>query len=183
LSYDSRDPLIFIGGWTMAGKTSLILCTLAVVVFGVATSLVAHHGSGISYDLTKPWVTKATVTEFRYENPHPTMFFDRVNEKGEVEHWSSELITNPSFLIRAGWTRSRTLAALKPGTQLTLTLATSKAGGQSAVVTKLVNDKGEEILAAPENQNPLGRGLGGGGNGGRNNNPDAGQRGRGGRGQ
>jgi hypothetical protein len=167
----------------MAGKTSLIFCTVAVVVFGVTTSLSAHHGSGISYDLTKPWVTKAKITEFRYENPHPTMFFDRVNEKGEVEHWSSELITNPSFLVRAGWTRSRTLAALKPGTEVTLTLATARAGGLSAVVTKIVNEKGEEILAAPENQNPLGRGLGGGGNAGQNDNQGPGQRGRGGAGQ
>lgn len=125
----------------------------------------AHHGTGISYDMEKPWTTKATVTEFRYENPHPSMFFDRVNEKGEVEHWISELATNPSFLVRAGWTKTRTLAALKPGTQLTLTLATAKAGGFSAVVSKLVNEKGEEILAAPQNDNPLGRGLGGGGGG------------------
>jgi hypothetical protein len=141
----------------------------------------AHHGSGISYDLEKRWTTKATVTEFRYENPHPTMFFDRVNEKGEVEHWTSELITNPSFLIRAGWTRSRTLAALKPGTQLTLTLATARAGGHSAVVTRLVNEKGEEILAAPENQNPLGRGLGGANAVPNTENP--GERGRGGAGR
>jgi Family of unknown function (DUF6152) len=158
--------------------------TVTVAFFVLLVPAFAHHGSGISYDMTKPWTTKATITEFRYENPHPSMFFDRVNEKGDTEHWTSELVTNPSFLIRAGWTKTRTLAAMKPGTAVTLTLATAKVGGFSAVVTKIVNEKGEEILSAPDNDNPLGRGLGGVGN---NNAPagnDAGgQRGRGGRGQ
>jgi hypothetical protein len=152
---------------------------ITVAFFSMLLPALAHHGSGISYDMEKTWTTKATVTEFRYENPHPSMFFDRVNEKGEVEHWTSELVTNPSFLVRAGWTKTRTLAALKPGTKLTLTLATARAGGLSAVVTKLVNEKGEEILTSPQNDNPLGRGLGGGGGG--NAAPAGGaQRGRGG---
>ena len=155
--------------------------TFIVAFLVIVLPALAHHGSGISYDMEKPWTTKATVTEFRYENPHPSMFFDRVNEKGEVEHWASELITNPSFLVRAGWTKTRTLAALKPGTQLTLTLATARAGGLSAVVTKLVNEKGEVILFAPDVDNPLGRGLGGGGgNAGQAPAGEAGQRGRGG---
>jgi len=153
--------------------------TAAVAFFVILVPAFAHHGSGISYDMEKLWTTKATVTEFRYENPHPSMFFDRVNEKGEVEHWTSELITNPSFLVRAGWTKTRTLAAMKPGTPVTLTLATAKVGGHSAVVTKIVNEKDEEILAAPNVDNPLGRGLGGG-NAGQTGGGDAGQRGRGG---
>ena len=154
--------------------------TAIVAFFAMLLPAFAHHGSGISYSTEKPWTTQATVTEFRYENHHPSMFFDRVNEKGEVEHWASELITNPSFLVRAGWTKTRTLAALKPGTKLTLTLATSRAGGFSAVVTKLVNEKGEVILSAPDNDNPLGRGLGGGGNAAPAGGGEAGQRGRGG---
>src|SRR5262245_21612865 len=153
--------------------------TIVILLFLMSLSVFAHHGSGISYDLEKPWTTKATITEFRYENPHPTMFFDRVNEKGQMEHWASELITNPSFLVRAGWTKTRSLAAMKPGTPVTLTLCTAKAGGLSAVVTKIVNDKGEEILAAPDVDNPLGRGLGGR-NAGQPAGGGAGQRGRGG---
>lgn len=115
-----------------------------IVVTGVP--IFAHHGSAISYDMEHPWNTKATVTEFRYINPHPIVFFDRVNDKGEVEHWESEIITNPSNMIRAGWGKSRSEEALKPGTKVTLTLGTSKAGGHSAVIMKIVNEQGEEII-------------------------------------
>ena len=37
----------------------------------------AHHGSSISYDTDNLWTTWATVTQFNYRNPHPTMTFDR----------------------------------------------------------------------------------------------------------
>ena len=119
---------------------------LVIAMFGAAASLRAHHGSGISYDLTKPWTTKATVVQFEYINPHPLMLFDRVGEDGKVQHWHSEIITNPSRMIRSGWGRSRSVEALKPGTMVTLTLATAKAGGYSAVVIKIVNAEGEEII-------------------------------------
>ena len=71
----------------------------------ICTTIWAHHGSGISYDTTRLWTTWATVTEFNYLNPHPSMKFDRVVKGGAVEHWDSELLTNPSALARAGWTR------------------------------------------------------------------------------
>ena len=130
----------------MKSRKPVTLALLVVALLGAATSVRAHHGSGISYDLTKPWTTQATVVEFQYINPHPLMLFDRIGEDGKVQHWHSEIITNPSRMIRSGWGRSRSVEALKPGTAVTLTLATAKAGGDSAVVTKIVNAQGEEII-------------------------------------
>jgi hypothetical protein len=118
----------------------------AGVLLAGASRPSAHHGSGISYDLTKPWTTKATITDFKYINPHPLVLFDRTDEKGEVQHWHSEIITNPSRMIRAGWAKSKAEEALKPGTMVTLTLATAKAGGFSAVITKIVNEQGVEVV-------------------------------------
>ncbi|PWU07645.1 MAG: hypothetical protein C5B51_09655 [Terriglobia bacterium] len=92
------------------------------------------------------WKTKATVVEFKYANPHPWLVFDRTNDKGETERWTAELITNPTFLLRAGWTKTRSDAALKPGTVVELTLATSRAGGLNACVRDIRNEKGELIL-------------------------------------
>jgi hypothetical protein len=44
---------------------------LVGALLGVPLSTSAHHGTGISYDLTvSPVTTKATVTEFRWWNPH-----------------------------------------------------------------------------------------------------------------
>jgi hypothetical protein len=112
----------------------------------VSASVWAHHGTGTSYDTKHPWSTWATVVEYRYLNPHPSMSFDRTDKNGHVEHWDSEAGSNPSMLARAGWTKSRSLEALKPGTRVKLYLCTAWAGGYTAVVMKMENEKGESIV-------------------------------------
>jgi hypothetical protein len=111
----------------------------------------AHHGSSISYDMTRQWTTWARVTQFNYLNPHPTMTFDRMVGDGDgvVEHWVSELLTNPSTLARQGWTRKRTVDALAPGTRVKLLLATSRAGGFSGIVLGIENEAGEAVAGRP----------------------------------
>ena len=81
------------------------LILLAAILLLAPALTVAHHGSAISYDTSHLWSTWATVTSFSYQNPHPTMTFDRATKDGQVEHWVAELLTNPSMLARAGWTR------------------------------------------------------------------------------
>lgn len=110
-----------------------------------------HHGSAISYDTAHLWTTWATVTEFNYLNPHPSMTFDRVTKDGKTEHWVAELLTNPSELVRAGWTRSRSVEALKPGTRVKLYIGTSRAGGLSGIVMKIENEQGENIVGTRAN--------------------------------
>jgi hypothetical protein len=112
----------------------------------ICTSVWAHHGSAISYDTQHLWTTWATVAEFNYLNPHPSMMFDRTTKDGKVEHWVSELLTNPSALARAGWTKSRSVEALKPGTRVKLWIGTSRVGGRSGIVMKIENEKGENIV-------------------------------------
>jgi hypothetical protein len=124
----------------------MIIRVLFVVLLLLSAPVAAHHGSAISYDTTNLWTTWATVTEFSYQNPHPTMNFDRTTKDGKVEHWVSELLTNPSVLVRAGWTRARSNEALKPGTRVKLYLGTSRAGGHSGIVMKIENEKGETIV-------------------------------------
>lgn len=105
----------------------------------------AHHGSSISYDTAKLWTTWATVKQFNYMNPHPTMTFERTVEGGVVEDWVSELLTNPSMMARQGWTRKKSLDALAPGTRVKLTLGTSRAGGFSGIVMSIETASGERI--------------------------------------
>lgn len=131
----------------MGGK----LCALVAGLALMAGSASAHHGSGISYDTARLWSTKATITGFNYMNPHPTMTFDRKVDGGKVEHWGAELITNPSMMARQGWTKSRTLEALRPGTRVKLYLATARAGGFSAVVMKIEDESGLTV-AGPDRQ-------------------------------
>ena len=88
----------------------------------VSASVWAHHGNGNSYDTNHIWTTWATVVEYRYLNPHPSMKFARTDKDGNVEHWDAE-VDKPIQLARAGWTKSRSLEALQPGTRVKLTVA------------------------------------------------------------
>jgi uncharacterized protein DUF6152 len=126
-------------------NTSKKLCLVATALLVVATPGWAHHGSGISYDVANQWTTWATVTEFNYLNPHPTMRFERTTKDGKVEQWVSELLAAPAQMARAGWTRNRSNEALKPGTRVKLYLATSRIGGFSAIVMRIENEKGEGL--------------------------------------
>src|SRR5580692_1033895 len=128
----------------MRKLTQLFCFSAGLVLMG--GSAMAHHGSAISYDTAHLWTTWATVTEFNYLNPHPSMTWDRTTKDGKVEHWVSELLTNPSALARAGWTKSRSVEALKPGTRVKLYVGTSRVGGFSGIVMKIENEKGENVV-------------------------------------
>jgi hypothetical protein len=126
---------------------AVVVCIVTcAAVLAAPASVLAHHGSNISYDMDHPWTTKATVVEFKYRNPHPWLTFTRVNDKGETETWTAELVTNPTFLLRAGWTQSRTLEAMKPGTVVELTLGTARVGGFNGCVRTIRNEQGELIV-------------------------------------
>ena len=121
--------LVLIGGLVLSG-----------------TPAFSHHGTGVSYDASKPVTLKATVTEFRYANPHPQLFFDVTDEKGNVVHWSGEFYPNPAQLIQGGWGRKRSEVALAYGTKITITLAPSRAGTPVGAILTLLNEKGEAIM-------------------------------------
>jgi hypothetical protein len=121
------------------------LVTLLIVLMPALAS--AHHGSGISYDTEHVWTTWATMTSFNYKNPHPSMTYDRKLKDGTIEHWVSESVAPPATLARIGWSKMRAEEALKPGTRVKLYLSTARVGGMSAIVQRIENEKGEEILA------------------------------------
>jgi hypothetical protein len=121
--------------------------TLSLAVCGLA-SLRAHHGTMISYDREKQWTAQATVTEFRYVNPHVQLFFDVKDKDGKVTHWNGEMLPNPAQLIASGWSRKRAVAALEPGTVVTVTALPAKAGGNVVLVMRVANEKGEDLLGA-----------------------------------
>lgn len=120
----------------------------ALLILLTPALTVAHHGSAISYDTEHLWTTWATMTSFNYKNPHPTMTWDRTTKDGTVEHWVGESGAAPSTLSRAGWSRQRATEELKPGTRVKLYLSTARVGGMSAIVRRIENEKGEQILGA-----------------------------------
>ena len=122
------------------------LLTFIFLVAGllmVASPIVAHHGTGISYDLTKqPITAKAIVTEYKWANPHIQIFIDVKDDKGNVEQWSIEG-NSPYNWARMGWNRK----TLKAGDEIVITFYPSKlATVHAVVIAKAITSDGKEIL-------------------------------------
>ena len=126
-----------------SSRNILIVASWAVVL-GIPVA--AHHGTAVSYDQSKSFSIKATVTDFKYANPHPSIYFDVKDEKGNVVHWSGEIAPNAAQLQQEGWGKKRSEAALTPGTEVTITLAPSRAGTPVGLINKIVGPTGESIL-------------------------------------
>lgn len=115
---------------------------LALLLFSVAAF--AHHGTFVSYDTTKPFTTKATITEFHYTNPHLQLYFDVKDDQDNVTHWSGEG-PDPAVLVQAGWGRKRTQTALAPGAEVTITVNPARNGKPVGEINKVVLSTGETI--------------------------------------
>jgi hypothetical protein len=120
----------------------------AIALTAIAIPVFAHHGTNISYDRSKALTVKGVVTEFHYANPHPQLYVDVKDESGKVTNWGCEIAANVYQLSLSGWSRQRSTTELKPGTAVTITIAPSRAGTPAALLMKVVNDKGQELLNA-----------------------------------
>jgi hypothetical protein len=126
-------------------KVSVVLA-VSVGLLMLSVPVLAHHGTGISYDSEHPVTLKGTMADFRYANPHPQVFFDVTDATGKVTRWAGEVAPTPFTLQQNGWSKSRSIEALKPGTKITITLGPSRVGTPVGVVIKILNEQGEEIL-------------------------------------
>lgn len=105
---------------------------------GTGSPAAAHHGrASYSDDVI---TLQATVTEFRFVNPHVQIYFDITNEAGEVEHWQGEL-TAPNKMARGGWTKN----TLQPGFEITISGRAARQGGHSVAINEIIMPNGESI--------------------------------------
>ena len=77
--------------------------------------ILAHHGTGVAYQVDKEITIKGTVTEWIWANPHCGLLFDATDDKGAVVHWGAEL-GNPHSLSQAGLSKD----IFKPGDKVTV---------------------------------------------------------------
>ena len=110
-----------------------LLAAAAVATFTGAGTTRAHHGRASYSD--EIVTLDATVTEFRFVNPHVQIYFDITNEAGEIEHWQGEL-TAPNRLARAGWTKT----TFVPGDRLTITGEAARNDGKSVAIREIIMD-------------------------------------------
>jgi hypothetical protein len=129
-------------------KAQTRLRSAIVSLLVIASPLLAHHGTNISYDHNKPTKLSGVVTEFVWQNPHVQLYFDVKDEKGNVVHWAGEL-NSPSVLRMQGWTRTH----FKPGDQITITVFPSKVGTPVGVVDRSspIISNGKELVSAGRN--------------------------------
>jgi len=120
------------------------------LLFVACASLFAHHGTNASYQLDKNMTISGTVTEFAFAYPHVQLYFDVKDDKGNIEHWASELPGTPVMLksYNVGWSKT----AIKPGDQVTLTCHPSKSPGSKVCLGEKLFINGKEL--------PTGRNLG-----------------------
>ena len=102
--------------------------------FAILFFLMAHHGTGGTYDMDKPITLTGTITEFKFVNPHVLISFDVANV-----HW---LAAGPSVInwTRTGWNRN----SVKVGDRITVTLFPARSGKPEGVVKKMVAANGKE---------------------------------------
>lgn len=87
-------------------KTMRILApALALLAAPLAIAPLAAHHSFAMFDQSKVRALKGTVKEFRWVNPHVSLFVLAEGTAGtQPEIWSVEL-TSPGNLTRLGWSR------------------------------------------------------------------------------
>ena len=121
-------------------RTLLTVAFAAVVALLISASMLAHHGSGISYDMSKSITLTGTVTEFVWSNPHCQVFFDVKDAKGNTVNWGGEL-GSPTVLRNAGYDRN----VFKAGDKITVTGRPSKSDSTVMLPVKVVFADGRQF--------------------------------------
>jgi hypothetical protein len=107
---------------------------LFAVTLMVSGPVSAHHGSGISYDMSKTVTAEGTVTEFRWQNPHVYVMYDVKDTQGNVVNWGAETHAPVVCEDQDGWSKS----TLKPGDKITIVVFPSKIGTSRGLLAKIV---------------------------------------------
>ena len=130
-------------GYDMKKHALAAVLISSVSLFTLSVAL-AHHGTGIEYDVDHPIVLKGTVTEFEWSNPHVEIYLDVPDSKGGATRWQCESLS-PSRLARGGWTKD----SLKPGEQVTVNLDPSRKGKPLGFLLDLTRADGKVLHANP----------------------------------
>jgi Family of unknown function (DUF6152) len=112
---------------------------VAVVLLVVAAPIIAHHGAA-SFDTTKEYVLKGTVTEWIWANPHCFLKFDAKDDTGSVRNWAVE-VSNPTDMSKRGWART----SFKAGDEVTVTLQPVKGGAPVGRLRNVVLPNGSTL--------------------------------------
>ena len=115
---------------------------MLAVLLAVCVPAFAHHG-GAAYDTQNPLTLKATITDFKYINPHVQIYFDVTDDQGVVTHWNCRDPIDPAMLGRQGWTHD----IIKTGDHVTIVGNPAKSGAKVMKLRKLTLADGRDLEA------------------------------------
>jgi hypothetical protein len=118
----------------MKKDLTIFLASLAAV----AAPAVAHHSYSM-FDLNKKVVLEATVTQFKWQNPHAFIEAD-VAAPGGRERWAIEM-TSPNNLTQSGWKRT----TLKPGDRVRIYVHPLRSGARGGAYAGIVLADGSTL--------------------------------------
>ena len=119
-------------------KSIVLLCTI-VVALTLPAPIDAHHASA-GIDQSAMVEVDGTILQFRWANPHSWIELEVVNSEGETEIWNFEMLP-PSYLIRAGWTRS----TITEGDEVTIVARPMRDGSPGGLFISIVLPDGREL--------------------------------------
>ena len=138
------------------------LLALVMVAVSAAPALLAHHGTSITYEMDKTITVSGTVDEFDFSYPHPSLYVDVTDDKGQAVKWGVEFLPTPAALRNLGWNRT----SIKRGDKVVMGCHPSKSNKPvCALQTLSVN--GKTVALGPgapgPGPDPAGRGPAAGG--------------------
>ena len=125
---------------------------LVISSFFATVLLFAHHGTSVNYQMDKTITLTGVVTEFAFVYPHPQLYFDVKDEKGNVQHWDSEFGPTPLIMknLHVGWGKE----SIKLGDQVTITCHPNKRATANVCLCKEVTVNGKKISLDATPQQP-----------------------------
>ena len=107
--------------------------------------------------MDKTITVTGTVDEFDFGYPHPSLFVDVKDDKGQVVKWGVEFLPTPAALKRLGWSK----ASIKAGDKVVMGCHPSKSGKPVCALQSLtINGKVAALGAGPGGPPPGGPAAG-----------------------
>jgi hypothetical protein len=114
------------------------LSLLIPAVLAAAVPAFAHHSYSM-FDMNKKVVLDATVTRFKWQNPHAFIEAD-VAVRDRSERWAIEM-TSPNNLAQSGWRRT----SLKPGDRVKLYVHPLRSGARGGAYAGVIFANGSKL--------------------------------------
>jgi Family of unknown function (DUF6152) len=127
----------------LIGKAAIAALMLTPLAMTASAPASAHHSYSM-FDMQRTVLLNATVTQFRWQNPHA---FIRVTvpAAGATEEWSIEM-TSPNNLVQEGWTRT----SLRQGDRVQLWVHPLRSGARGGSYVGVRKTDGTTLGTVPQ---------------------------------